>query len=47
MPNFEDFFSNFPYLASYFASAHKDSSEGTFANKKQFSPLDTGEMIMA
>ena len=42
MANFEDFLSNFPYPASYLASAHKDSSEGASANKKK-SPMDEGE----
>ena len=39
MANFEDFLSNFPYPASYLASAHKDSSEGAYANKKKLSPM--------
>ena len=38
MANFEDFLSNFPYPASYLASAHKDSSEGASANKKNCHP---------
>ena len=39
MANFEDFLSNFPYPASYLASAHKDFSEGASANKKKLSPM--------
>ena len=39
MANFEDFLSNFPYPASYIASAHKDSSEGASAKIKQLSPM--------
>ena len=39
MANFEDFLSNFPYPASYLASAYKDSSEGASANKKKFSSI--------
>ena len=38
MANFEDFLSNFPYPVSYLASAHKDSSEGASANKKNCHP---------
>ena len=40
MANFEDFLSNFPYPASYLASAHKDSSEGALVNKKNLSSMD-------
>ena len=39
MANFENFLSNFPYPASYLASAHKDSSKGASANKKKLSPM--------
>ena len=39
MVNFEDFLSNFPYPASYLASAHKDSSEEASVNKKKLSPM--------
>ena len=39
MANFEDFLSNFPYPASYLASAHKDHSEGASRNKKKISPM--------
>ena len=45
MANFVDFLSNFPYPASYLASAHKDSSEGALANKKKLSPMVTGPKI--
>ena len=38
MAHFEDFLSNFPYPASYLASAHKDSSEGALGNKEKLSP---------
>ena len=38
MANFEDFLSNYPYPASYLASAHKDSS-GASANKNKLSPM--------
>ena len=41
MANFENFLSNFPYPASYLASAHKDSSKGASANKKKLSPMES------
>ena len=42
---FEDFLSNFPYPASYLASAHKDSSDGASENKKKLSPMVVMECI--
>ena len=45
MANFEDFLSNFPYPASYLASAHKDSSDGASGNKKNLSPMVVMECI--
>ena len=47
MANFEDFLSNFPYPASYLASAHKDSSEEHQQIKKNCQPFTKVTLYLA
>ena len=46
MANLDNFLYNFPYPASYLASAHKDSSEGASANKKNCHPWPIPSLLI-